>query len=396
MNIKVAIFTFNTEAQIFCCSCDKKEECGSTRKILSFMSSNCILSDFAGKFVEYIQSKNNNKLPDTFIISLQESSIKNPKKGFKSDQLIHAFYNCILKYDSQYSLFKEKMEGVGAEGIRGIRIGFIVKKRQDFEIKFRFLFYNPLFESKIAISEGQQFGKGALMLDTIITNKISGKNETYGLKFINTHLPFLGKKGDQGKSIRDKTIIETMSYFTNIIKQENKSITDNIFLMGDLNYRISFNDSIEQNKFIDLLENSNRGDFGTIKSYLNFDQLRNSIKGNTILMEYKEGINDEGPSFFPTCKLVKKCIDGNNIREYQLTKGNTQRIPSWCDRILYTGDNITCLLYESFDRGQTCKSDHIPVIGLYEIKFSEQKGGDNYYKKYLKYKQKYFEFRNDT
>ena len=227
------------------------------------------------------------------------------------------------------------------------------------------------------------------MLDITITN-LSNKKETYKLKIINTHLPFLEKESDQGKIIRDKTIQETLKYFN--ILEKKLEINEYIFLMGDLNYRISFNnDNIKQSNFIELLEKKDIQNFNA-NNYLLFDQHHNSITNNVILSGYNEGKNNNGPTFFPTCKLIKQCPI-NEIRKYQINKGNTQRIPSWCDRILYMGNNIKCLLYESFDKGQTCKSDHIPVIGLYEITSLEQKGSNIYYQKYLKYKQKYLELK---
>ena len=395
MNLRIAIFTFNTEAQVFCCSCDKKESCGLGRKLLSYVSTDCVRSDFVEKFIEHIQRSNDGRLPDVFIINLQESSIKNPKKGFKSDQLLFAFRDCINKVSPNYSLVSEKLEGIGAEGIRGLRTGLIIDK--NFDTKFNFLLYRPLFESKLKISEGQHFGKGAIMLEL----QIESNGKKYHIHFINTHLPFLEKEKDQGKAIRDETIRETFASFQRKLKNDNSRHIDK-FVMGDLNYRIDFGtDNSAKNRFIDLIHKKElvTANMDTFKI---FDQLRSTLPAE--LHGFNEGIGNDGPNFLPTCKLEKKCPITEQ-RTYQISKGRTARIPSWCDRILYLG-RITCLLYESFDAGTTCKSDHIPVIGLYDVQPFNQTsiqtlenpiqigGEDPYYKKYLKYKQKYTNFQN--
>lgn len=370
MSIRIAFFTFNTQAQLYCCLCKKNKNCESKRNFLSFLGPSCITSNFVEPFISQIIKKNKNKLPDIFVISLQESSIKNPKKGFKSDQLIMAFFDCISKLqkkkNKKYSFYSEKMEGIGAEGVRGLRLGLIIDK--NLEIKYKFLFFRPLFKSKLPITKGQHFGKGAIMLNLLINKKFKNISNKYILNFINMHLPFLEKEKDQGKSIRDQSIKEIMNYFQSKLELKNNNIQISTFLMGDLNYRINFGSKIDKQK--DYINRLETGVFHNdqIKDIIKYDQLYSSIQKNEILENYKEGINNAGPNFFPTCKLIKKCpIEESESRKYQIVKGKTQRVPSWCDRILYNGNNITCLYYDNFDKGYTCKSDHIPVIGLFEI-----------------------------
>jgi len=438
MSLKIAIFTFNTEAQIFCCSCNKKQSCSLGRQLLKYVTTDCVASDFVEAFVKHIQEQNNGFLPDIFIIGLQESSINNPKKKFVSDQLLFAFYNCIKKKNDNYVFIREKMRGIGAEGIRGLRIGAIIG--EGFKFSYKFLLYRPLIESiHVSASEGQQFGKGAMLLDL----DMEKDNNNYRLNFINTHLPFLPKYPDQGKEIRNETLIETIDSFETKLGETNS----NKFLMGDLNYRVDFENinKIKQQEYLQLFK-SNQISKTDVINFKEHDQLTKIIKNYEKLQKYKEGANNSGPNFLPTCKLLKNCEQKTAQRKYQMGKDKTIRLPSWCDRILYDGD-IECLYYDNFDHGSTCKSDHIPVIGLYEIKptvdgvtktetqtsiiedpieidnpietdakietpskpieteikietpdqpkapaeikLIEQAGGDIYYPKYLKYKQKY-------
>ena len=98
-------------------------------------------------------------------MGLQESSIKNPLKGFKSDQLIQSFADCVQKRSKTgHKLnMKEQIRGVGKEGVRGTRIGLISDLKN---IKIDFMSYIPLFEKTedVSISEGQHFGKSAQLI----------------------------------------------------------------------------------------------------------------------------------------------------------------------------------------------------------------------------------------
>ena len=74
-----------------------------------------------------------------------------------------------------------------------------------------------------------------------------------------------------------------------------------------------------------------------------------------------EGVDNKGPTFYPTSKLDKN-------RFYKTGKNN-QLNPSWCDRILYTflESKIVCQSYYNWDDGEMKKSDHSAVIGEFII-----------------------------
>jgi hypothetical protein len=98
----------------------------------------------------------------------------------------------------------------------------------------------------------------------------------------------------------------------------------------------------------------------------------------------KEGIENNGPKFYPTCKMekgrdVNECFSGEEFQLnpficYNVGKNN-QRLPSWCDRILYKTINesskyseIICNLYDRWEyKDITDKSDHSMVVGEFQI-----------------------------
>lgn len=355
MSPTIAIFTFNTEAQNYCGGVDK---IGDSNKILDLIRPKCIQSDFVNQYINYIIEKNQGLLPDIFVVNLQESSIKNPLQGFKSNNLIDRFLSSIQSIDQDYVMIKKKLRGIGTVGLRGLHSCLIVNKKLN--VKYLCQVYRPIFSSSVSIIKGQQYGKGAIQIELSIVSN----GQIYNIQFINTHLPFIGNEPDQGKQYRDTTLIETINYL------QNKFIS-NVFIIGDMNYRIDFSSDAELAesflstiKTIDKMSNDEIKEF--IKPYYLYDQLHNTLsKPANNLLDYNEGIDNLGPDFLPTCKLEKICPITNR-RRYQIFKNNNYRIPSWCDRILYKG-NIKCHLYEKFDSGFTCKSDHIPVIGLYSI-----------------------------
>ena len=151
--------------------------------------------------------------------------------------------------------------------------------------------------------------------------------------------------------------------------------------MGDLNYRIFNIDNLASIIIEEMIENN--FDKNTLKKYYeNYDELYLQMKKENIY-SFQEGINNEGPMFQPTCKLSKtrnkNCQETDNP-DYKPTTdcwkiGNqSQRIPSWCDRILYKKTNqydprdLYCIEYDVFDYNETMtKSDHKAVYGIYEL-----------------------------
>lgn len=325
MEPTIAIFTFNTEAQIYCGSNNSKK---------------CLSSDFVSRYVNTLGEK----LPDIIIINLQESSITNPLAKFKSNNLSDRFIETVLNLNPSYKYFTKKLKGIGRMGLRGLTTTLLVS--DTIHAKYCSHVYRPMFGSSVSIIKGQQYGKGAIMIDLCFIKN----SELYRVQFINTHLPFSGD--ETSKDYRDTTLRETLEYLC------DSCIHIDRFIIGDLNYRVDLDSHnlLEAIKNISMMSPEEKEVFLT--EYYKFDQLRGNMFG------YVEGINGEGPKFMPTCKMAKEC--GCVERPYQTIKKNTVRIPSWCDRILHT-DTVTCINYDSFDDGFTCKSDHKAVIGLYKL-----------------------------
>ena len=112
-------------------------------------------------------------------------------------------------------------------------------------------------------------------------------------------------------------------------------------ICGDLNFRIALNNynvrtTIKEGKF---------------KSLLNNDQLIEALK-NKEIRGYKECEIEFPPTY--------KFDFGTDI--YDTSK--KQRVPSWCDRILYSGENIEPCYYDFVD---IRLSDHRPVVAEFNI-----------------------------
>jgi len=207
----VGLITFNTEARIFCCDCEEHDKCrkkGAMDKVRGFekngkmddehtyVSSHfCKLPNFINEMFDEL--KVNDKFPDIVVIGLQESAIKN---GVGSDQLLQAINRC----RSDFNLIaKEKVMGLGKEGSRGTRIGVYANESTvgvdaDFDY--------------ITLCDKSGANKSAIHA-LIKYNDVDGSNKTFSV--INTHLPFSGKKRDQGMSQRN-------TEFTRIMKKFNK------------------------------------------------------------------------------------------------------------------------------------------------------------------------------
>jgi phosphatidylinositol-bisphosphatase len=117
---------------------------------------------------------------------------------------------------------------------------------------------------------------------------------------------------------------------------------DNIFWMGDLNYRIDLPDEVVREK---IKQQQWEYMFQT-------DQLNVHMKRGNVFTGFQEA----PITFAPTYKYV--C----GSQEYDTEKA---RIPAWCDRVLWkSSDKILNLSYR---RHELLQSDHRPVSALFQV-----------------------------
>ncbi len=138
-----------------------------------------------------------------------------------------------------------------------------------------------------------------------------------------------------------------------------------VFMMGDLNYRVRHIDSHT------VLNMYARGETEQLPSlYLDHDELHAQMRDGRI-PALCEGVANKGPQFYPTAKLdTTRSVMGSRERltHYKVGK-EEQRVPSWCDRILYTGNEaVRCRRYVRYDAAESVqKSDHASVMGEYVV-----------------------------
>jgi len=153
-----------------------------------------------------------------------------------------------------------------------------------------------------------------------------------------------------------------------------------VFLLGDFNYDVNVPGKNNADILYSIVSDPT---VQKLKDLQNYDELKKA-KTDIPLIDFKEGVNDEGPVFLPTWKLSRErtdsCVPSQNNkigidcfgkRDEQL-KGF-----GWHDRILFkniagnerSGSNymIRCDSYDRVDMGNMHKSTHAGVIGFYSI-----------------------------
>ncbi len=366
---KILVFSWNTESvsigETNCQEISDYNRSSYSEFIpkLTTWQYNCFKPDFFNPLSEFIKLNT----PDVIIIGFQED--RYPGSYFHSHFLIEEMPKI------GYSLLKRnKMMGVGVTTYKGILQGDLFERGLRMSIYCKHELLNDIEKAEINLyNKGQNEyvcsnmitrGKGGISADLILPgfNKIT---------IICAHLPFdsnslIMERKYKNKMIRQNALSYNNICFNNIFEnlvlfQDKKP--NNIIYFGDFNYRVSDIRSAEE---VAKEFNKHETDIEYLSNmYLNNDELLYQMKKDNIYT-FLEGIDNSGPLFLPTCKMIK---DQN--RDWETGKEN-QRIPSWCDRILYQNFDdttvIKCIYYNRFDEGETMKkSDHSAVIGLYQI-----------------------------
>jgi len=116
---------------------------------------------------------------------------------------------------------------------------------------------------------------------------------------------------------------------------------------GDLNYRID----LERSEVLQLIEQE------CYDTLYKEDQLRKEMQNKTVFV----GFQEHPPPFKPTYQYRRGC------REYSDEK---QRVPSWCDRILWRShprsqSQLKMKHFSCCDEIMT--SDHSPISGIFYV-----------------------------
>lgn len=335
----------------------------------------CKIADFMEKIEEEIV----NVSPDVFIVGFQEDAM--PGSYFHSHLLLDTKKGDGLMTKLGYKLLgRSKMIGVGIT---------TWKAAKNLDVKARGLRTSIYVKNDSTIKLG---GTSEYMCSSSLTR---GKRASaiylnfphFSLAVINSHLPFDAKSLLKSREANDPIIRQNALFhsnicFNNIVRElihDHKDNIDFVIFMGDLNYRINsnINAAILADKFLSDYDNPDKG---IIKEYIKHDELRQQMAKENIYT-FLEGVNDEGPVFEPTCKMVKGRDESCNLKSSAVpaegsdcwnTGKHGQRLPSWCDRILYLNksknNTILCSDYNRFDYGETMlESDHAGVMSIFDI-----------------------------
>lgn len=178
---------------------------------------------------------------------------------------------------------------------------------------------------------------------------ISFKLNDTTLCFIGSHLAAHQGKIEQ-RNENQRSIIKGLTPFVRHLSSENIDSTlqsDIVFWMGDLNYRID----MDRDQAISLIREAKW------EELLKYDQLSNQIKSEASFLGFREGPID----FPPTYKYEI------NSRDFYTEE--KQRVPSWCDRILWKNNTsplaLDLLQYNCCD--DVVSSDHHPVYSIFNV-----------------------------
>lgn len=161
------------------------------------------------------------------------------------------------------------------------------------------------------------------------------------LCFVNAHLAAHCEEFERRN--QDYADICTRLSFTSLIPSKSFKDHDQIYWLGDLNYRITEMDATTAKQYLSS---------GSLAPVLALDQLNQQKKLGRVFQAFHEA----EITFKPTYKY-----DPGTDNWDSSEKG---RAPAWCDRVLWKGDSIASIKYRSHPDLKI--SDHKPVSAIFD------------------------------
>jgi hypothetical protein len=386
--LKILAMTFNTESVRF----GESAEIGRESYGLDWESGLPMpaLSCEAPTFLPKLAARIHQERPHLVVVGLQEEA----KPG--SYLLSHALPKALAPY--YQTLERTRLMGLGLTTltkwtVRGLRLAVLC--RSDWWAAQRNAGFEIRAETREALCPGLNEwtrGKGgvALLLEL---------PPAYGrVALVNMHLPF-----DSHSLASWRTRHEAVRAQASALEQlhaqlvlSGQPMPEHVVLMGDLNFRIdpfrnaSDLGSITPQGMVDrvLNELAQRGPRSVCAER---DELGQVLRSSEWLNGYREGVDDAGPCFWPTCKLKKQRRDEalsddaapadrlawlqRNFTVQAAHGKRGPRTPGWADRILFRSysqgrhgissndeHRVQCSAYERWDI--SALSDHAAVLAV--------------------------------
>ncbi|XP_063218257.1 type II inositol 1,4,5-trisphosphate 5-phosphatase [Bacillus rossius redtenbacheri] len=159
--------------------------------------------------------------------------------------------------------------------------------------------------------------------------------------FVNSHLAAHVEEFERRN--QDYHDICSRLSFTRFLPPKGIKDHDQVYWLGDLNYRITDRDAREVKDYIDE---------GNYEAVLQYDQLNQQRRLRAVFVGYREGVIN----FRPTYKYDSGSDNWDSSEK--------NRAPAWCDRILWKGEGIQQVAYRSHPELKI--SDHKAVSAVFD------------------------------
>ncbi|KAI9019267.1 Endonuclease/exonuclease/phosphatase [Phycomyces nitens] len=301
--------------------------------------------------------------PDIIVVGMQEivdleSKKQTARSLFASRKKIETLQDADELLTHRYSLWHDYLVQAVANNFG--EHSYVVKKTDQLVGLFSCIFVKRSLEERVSKCESTLVKTGMKVMNRSLHGNKGGIAIRFllddtSLCFVNCHLA-AGQSHIQQRNADAEGILQTTAFsahetpdkFTN--GGDGSLVLDHevCFLSGDLNYRIgmSRDDVIRELKSTDQQAARER--------LMAEDQLLKQRHTNPLfkLLIFQEPLIEFNPTY--------KYDPGTNFYD----TSDKKRVPAWCDRILYHGENIHNLYYR---RHEVLASDHRPISAGYSL-----------------------------